>query len=99
MKSKQTQTIQARGRLCTYLTPSRSEGEVEGEILGFGTVSGSNVSGCSWAVRLERSNCTLVPFLPPSKVHVTLLCIFLGRQTLDNQYMYLIIIILMCVGE
>lgn len=23
-KSKQTQTIQARGRLCTYLTPSRS---------------------------------------------------------------------------
>lgn len=30
-KSKQTQTIQARGRLCTYLTPSRSEGEVEGK--------------------------------------------------------------------
>lgn len=53
-KSKQTQTTQARGRLCTYLTPSRSEGEVEGEILGFGTVSGSNVSGCSWAVRLEE---------------------------------------------
>lgn len=53
-KSKQTQTIQARGRLCTYLTPSRSEGEVEGKFLGFGTVSGSNVSGCSWAVRLEE---------------------------------------------
>lgn len=45
---------------------------MEGEILGFGTVSGSNVSGCSWAVRLEEVIVpgTLVPFLPPSEVHV-----------------------------